>query len=498
MTNIDRLAVTLIVIFSLIIAIGVGSEQLCGVQCPINTGPRVRDFSWQDQAIGGTDTAFVLSFDRPMDPQGVADNLVIDPPLPGKFSWAGKRLAYTLLHPAPYGESYTINLRGAQERFAALGKLGRTMQPFSAEFRTRDRAFAYIGTDEATQEKGRLVLYNWTREEKRILTPPNLVVLDFQVYPKGEAILLSAVDRNRPMEGIQDSQLYRVETGLNGSVNPPEGEDTETFVPAIELLLDNTDYQNLQFQLAADGQEIAVQRVNRQNPADFGLWLVEAGKTPKPLQVAGGDFAIAPDGKTLAMPQGKGVAIYSLEDVQQEPLDFLPRFGQVVTFSPDGTAAVLVDFNSDNLELRYVRSLYLVDNRSQEKKLLDTDGSILDCAFDPTQTSLYCLVTELVKGTDYQERPYFAEIKLKTGEVNRLAQLNQFQDINISMAPDGLGLLFSQVITDLSDDQEPYFRTTSGEAIAGGQLWLLVPGATPDQTKLEALPFAGVYPRWLP
>jgi dipeptidyl aminopeptidase/acylaminoacyl peptidase len=495
MTKIDRLALTLILLFSLIIAIGVGGEQLCGVQCPINTGPRVREFSWQDKAIGGSDTAFIMSFDRPMDAQGVADNLVIDPPLPGKFSWAGKRLAYTLLHPAPYGESYTINLRGAQERFAALGKLGRTMQPFSAEFRTRDRALAYIGTDEAAKEKGRLVLYNWTRDEKRVLTPPNLVVLDFQVYPKGEAILLSAVDRNRPSEGVQDSQLYRVETGLG---DPSAEDKSEEFVPAIELVLDNTDYQNLQFQLAADGQEIAVQRVNRQNPADFGLWLVQPGKAPQPLQVAGGDFAIAPDGKTLAMPQGKGVAIYSLENVQEEPLDFLPRFGQVVTFSPDGTEAVMVDFNSDNLELRYVRSLYLVDNRNQEKKLLDTDGSILDCAFDPTQTNLYCLVTELLKGAEYKEQPYFVEINLESGQVNRLAQLNQFQDINISMAPDGLGLLFSQVITDVTDDKEPYFRTTSGEAIAGGQLWLLVPGATPDQTKLEALPFAGVYPRWLP
>jgi dipeptidyl aminopeptidase/acylaminoacyl peptidase len=286
-----------------------------------------------------------------------------------------------------------------------------------------------------------------------------------------------------------------VETGLG---DPSAEDKSEEFVPAIELVLDNTDYQNLQFQLAADGQEIAVQRVNRQNPADFGLWLVQPGKAPQPLQVAGGDFAIAPDGKTLAMPQGKGVAIYSLENVQEEPLDFLPRFGQVVTFSPDGTEAVMVDFNSDNLELRYVRSLYLVDNRNQEKKLLDTDGSILDCAFDPTQTNLYCLVTELLKGAEYKEQPYFVEINLESGQVNRLAQLNQFQDINISMAPDGLGLLFSQVITDVTDDKEPYFRTTSGEAIAGGQLWLLVPGATPDQTKLEALPFAGVYPRWLP
>lgn len=494
MTSIDRLALTLILIFSLMIGVGVGGEQLCGADCPINTGPRVRDFSWQDQAIGGEDQAFIMTFDRPVDTQAVAANLVIDPPLPGKFSWAGKRLAYTLLTPAPYGQSYQLSLRDVKEKFAASGNLGKTMQPFSGQFRTRDRALAYIGTDEAKKEKGRLVVYNWTRDETKILTPPNLVVLDFQVYPKSEAILFSAVDRNRPAEGIQDSQLYRVETGLD-IIDPAE---RESFVPNLEVVLDNTDYQNLQFQLAADGQAIAVQRVNRKNPSDFGLWLVEPKKEPKPLNLMGGDFAIAPDGKTLAMPQGKGVAIFSLENIQEEPLDFLPRFGQVVTFSPDGTEAVMVDFNSDNLELRYVRSLYLVNNRNKEQKLLDTDGSVLDCDFDPTQTNLYCLITELIKGTDYQEQPYFVEINLESGKVNRLAQLNQYQDINLSMAPDGLGLLFSQVITDLNNQTEPFFRTSSGEAIAGGQLWLLVPGVTPDKTQLEALPFAGVYPRWLP
>lgn len=492
MTKIDRLAVILIIIFSVVITMGIGGDRLCGDDCPINTGPRVKEFSWQNAAIGGEDTAFIMTFDRPMDAQGVAQNLVIDPPLPGKFSWAGKRLAYTLLQPAPYGEAYQLNLRGAKEKFAASGKLGKTMQPFSSEFQTRDRALAYIGTDE--KEKGRLIVYNWTKDEPRVLTPPNLVVLDFQVYPEGKSILFSAVDRNRPTEGIQDSELYRVTTGLNLGSEATK----EAFVPTLELVLDNLEYQNLQFQLAADGQAIAVQRVNRKDPADFGLWLLEPDQEPQRLNLVGGDFAIAPDGKTLAMPQGEGVAIFSLENIQEEPLDFLPRFGQVVTFSPDGASAVLVDFNSDNPDLRYVRSLYLVNNRNEEQKLLDTDGSILDCDFDPSQTNLYCLVTELVGGEDYREQPYFVEINLETGDVNRLAQLNQFQDINLSMAPDGLGLLFSQIVTDVTDDEEPFFRTSSGEAIAGGQLWLMVPGLTPETTQLEALPFAGVYPQWLP
>jgi hypothetical protein len=34
-------------------------------------------------------------------------------------------------------------------------------------------------------EKGRLVLYNLTRQQKTILTPANLTVMDFKLYPKG-------------------------------------------------------------------------------------------------------------------------------------------------------------------------------------------------------------------------------------------------------------------------------------------------------------------------
>lgn len=494
MTNIDRLAIVLIALFSVVIVVGVGGEQLCGDECPFNTGPKVREFSWEKLEIGAEDTAFVMTFDRPMDAKGVAENLVIDPPLPGKISWAGKRMAYTLLQPAPYGESYQLNLRGAQEKFAASGNLGRTMQPFAGTFSTRDRALAYIGTDAEQNEKGRLVVYNWTQDEKRVLTPPNLIVLDFQVYPEGKAILFSAVDRTRPNAGIQDIQLYKVATGLN-----LDEEAAANFKPTLDLILDNDNYQNLQFQLAADGETIAVQRVNRNDPSDFGLWLIKPKQNPQPLDLLGGDFVIAPDGKTLAVPQGEGVGIFSLENIQQEPLDFLPRFGQIVTFSPDGSSAILVDFNSDNPELRYVRSLYLVDNRNNEQKLLDTTGSILDCDFDPAQNNVYCLVTELIEGVqEFREQPYFVEINLETGQVNNLAQFNQFQDINLSMAPDGLGLLFSQILTDPDDTEEPYFRTSTGAAIAGGQLWLMIPGLTPEETQLEALPFAGVYPRWLP
>ena len=81
------------------------------------TTPKVRDFSWQNRQVGATDTAFLLTFNRPMDHSSVEKNLQIDPPLPGRMSWSGRRMAYTLNHPAPYGINYTVQLRGAYDRF---------------------------------------------------------------------------------------------------------------------------------------------------------------------------------------------------------------------------------------------------------------------------------------------------------------------------------------------------------------------------------------------
>ncbi|NEP62041.1 MAG: hypothetical protein F6K31_34700, partial [Symploca sp. SIO2G7] len=80
----DRLAQALMVMLAIVIGIIV----LLG-------GPaasKVRDFSWQNERVGADDTAFLLTFSRPMDQASVEKNLTIEPPLPGRFSWAGQRM----------------------------------------------------------------------------------------------------------------------------------------------------------------------------------------------------------------------------------------------------------------------------------------------------------------------------------------------------------------------------------------------------------------------
>ena len=483
---IDKLAITLIVSLTLVIGGLIWLGNSCGNQCLLQTGPRVKEFSWENREIGAEDQAFIITFDRPMDHASVEKNLVIDPPLPGKFSWAGRRLAYTLTSPIPYGEKYHLQIEGAREQFRSGNRLGQTLAIFEREFKSRDRAFAYIGTN--GEEQGRLIFYNLTEEKKTVLTTANLTVMAFEFYPDGKKILFSAVAKNRGIEGIRELQLYQVDS----SQSPAK----------IELVLDNKDYQNNHFDLAKDGETIVVQRIERRNPINFDLWAVKSGEKPQQLNIQGGEFLIAPDSKTLAVTQGEGIALLPLKP-ETKPLDFLPKFGRILNFSADGTAAAMVNFNTDNAKMRYIRSLFYVNNQGLQKRLLNLQGSIIDCQFNATGSDLYCLLTELVTNSqEYKEKPYFAKIDVKTGQVTPLLELADYRDIHISLSPDSLAIIFDQLRTSYDTNPTNPLTTDSGETIIGGRLWMLIPplqdGVKASKSDLIELPLAGIRPQCMP
>lgn len=461
-----------------------------------------KDFTRNSQQWG----QFIITFSRPMDRASVEDNLRIEPPLPGKISWAGRRMAYTLTVPPPYGTQFEVRIVGGREYSGKKNSKGKQMQPFIGRFGTRDRVFAYIGIE--GKEAGRLMLFNMTENKKQAkdpipLTPPDLVVMDFKPYPDGERILFSAEDRSNYEQGSFNARLYSVTTGLRSSA--PE-KISRPLEPAgkIDRILDNNDYQNLKYDLSPDGKTIVVQRVNRKNPGtDFGLWVVHANGEAKRLKTApGGEFLIHPSGDSLALAQGQGIAILPLqpEDKSQEkslvqPLDFLAKFGRLLAFSRDGLDAAMVKFNTD-----YTRSLFLV-NQTGEKELLRIKGSIISAQFDPLKQTLYCLLTQLIEGEKYQEEPYIAALNLKTGKLTPLVVLPKQRDIQMSLSPDGLALMFDQLVTERQNQSAIGPRTDSGEIITTSRLWLLPLIPSTDGTiKLqpEQLPFIGIRPRWIP
>lgn len=487
----DRVAIALMLLLSLLIGLII-------LQGDVVTAS-VRDFTWQNQQIGADDKSFTLTFTRPMDTKSVEDNLKFEPPLAGKVSWAGRRMVYTVITPAPYGTNYKVQLQKAKDRFSQQEGKNRVIKPFTGNFSTRDLVILYIGTEQ--QDQGKLVLYNLTKEQKKVLTPKDLIVMDFKPFPDGEKILFSARAANN--QDLLSAQLYTVTTGV-----PATSQTQPEAAGKVDLILDNKEYQNLKFDLSPDGKTIVVQRGNKNNPGDFGLWVMPAISdnsdkkiTPKRLQSQpGGDFIITSDSTAVAVAQGQGTAILPLQGDASKPLDYLPKFGLVQAFSKDGTQAVMVKFNTD-----YTRDLFLVTNQGIEKKLLSTTGSIIDCQFDPGLPTLYCLLTQLVSKAQYIEQPYVVAIDLKTSTQKLLMLLPVDQrNVQMSLSPDGLGLLFDQVVpqTNPNASSANSLTTDDGEAIATSSLWLMPMLPFSDTAvgtiKPEELPLVGFHPRWLP
>ena len=113
-------------------------------------------FSWQHRQVGAEDKAFFADLSVALWIQPVLkDNLTIVPAIPGKVSWAGRRMAYTLEAPLPYGESFSVTLGQAKDRFSAEDDQPSQFEAFQGRFQTRKRAFLYIGSEQ--EEKDRLV-----------------------------------------------------------------------------------------------------------------------------------------------------------------------------------------------------------------------------------------------------------------------------------------------------------------------------------------------------
>ncbi|MEA5469804.1 hypothetical protein [Spirulina sp. 06S082] len=451
--------------------------------------PRATEFSWQDRQIGVQDDTFTLTFNRPMNWKTIEDALEIEPPLPGKLSWKGQILAYTLTDLPMYGTTYQIALEGAQEQPQATNREAKTLKPLKMELKTRDRAFAYLGAEK--EEQGRLILYNETQAKRIPLTPPDLVVTNFQPYPDGDRLLFSAYDRQSATTNAPQ-QLYSVTTGLNYQ---PDSE----ILPygRVQRILGGENYQNLQFDLAQNAAIAVVQRINRQNPSDSGLWIVPENGNPRPLGIQGRTFKISPDGRSLAVAENQGISLVPLTS-DAGTWNFFPGYDRVIAFASGQRRQIIALKSNQDL----TRSLFVIGDRGQEREILNTTGAILDCQFEPREEQLlYCLRTEPLDPNSTAEKPILSIINIITGTEAPLLALTNDPEVRMSMSPDGRSLLFDQITLDdrnlstLPQAREN-FRTM-------GNIWSLdLPDfISGDRNELLQRPqkiTPGLDPQWIP
>lgn len=470
----DRIALAMIVVLSLLIGGIIWSGD--------HTFPKVREFSWQDQQIGVEDSAFILTFNRAMDWQSVTDNLKIQPPIPGKFSWSGRRLAYTLNQPIPYGQSFQVTLDQVTAATRSDAEAVK-MQPFTGQFRSRDRALVFLGID--GEENGRLVVHNLTQNTHQILTPDTLTVLDFKTDLKRDRIVFTAIDRANANQDLFEQKLYAV---------PLKPTTTQ---PCYQLLLENQDYQLLDFDITPNGEVLIVQQFSRRENEPISLWMLTDSAPPRRLQHnADGQFLLTPDGQTLVISQNQGVAMVSLNgDAKSKPVDFWPKFDQILNFARDGSAALMAQNNPDS-----TRSLYLLSNQGQEQELLKIGGYLLDAEINPSTQTVYCLYTTFNRSQTASFDLHISAIEVETGKQQRLITIPKQSTGTLSLAPDGSALLYEEVTVTDKPSQSVVLNSV-GQTISEGQVWLypLQENNTiflKNKKSQKLLP--GIQPHWLP
>jgi hypothetical protein len=455
--------------------------------------PQVVAFSWEKKQIGIQDRSFTLNFNRLMNQKTVEQNLDLDPPLPGKISWSGKNMTYTLTENPIYGKEYTLRLQSAQE-LDTSGQ-GKKMTPFTSKFRSRDLIFGYIGLtekseqkDKETEEKGKLIFYNATQNKTTVLTPPDLWVVDFAIHPQGDKVIISAFD---PANGFNQQKLFTVTTGLNFA-NP------KAFNPVgqIRPLLDSKDYENISFKLSSNGQTLIVERQNRQNPSDHSLWVIFDEEEPKPLGILGQDFHLSPDGNTLVVTLNEGISFKPLTDKGENI--FYSGYSQFLAFSADGSQKLMEKVNNN-----YTRSLVLVDREGKEQELGVSLTPFIDCQFEPKEEKIiFCAKTDVMeKDGIYIEKPILAMMDISKLKFVPLISLPNDPNLTMTVSADGLFLVFDQV-QSATDNSNTRGINEQGKAIALGKLWLFpLPAVSPEEEPLKAPPQEigiGYHPQWLP
>ena len=446
---------------------------------------KVQEFSWHNQKIGSGDRAFTLTFNHPINQASVEKGLNIQPPLNGKISWSENKLFYTLSEIPIYGISYQVRLNNIK-----TANNEKILPSFVNFFKTDDRSFAYLGTN--NQEKGRLILYNITKREKTILTPADLNVTDFRIPPRGEKIFFLAYDsRESPLNLNSVQQLYTVSTGFK-----TRGTVKSEPVGRLHNILNNREYANIRFDLSKNGRTLIVERESRKNPADAGLWLITESGNNRPLGIPGGQFALTPNGQRIALKNKDGITILPLYQ-EAGAAQVLPGYEAVLDFSSNSSQVLMVKNNND-----YTRSVVLVNQKGDSKELFRSFYPVSTCRFEPRQEkTIYCAKTDLLQPQvgQLQEANYLSVFKIDTRQEFPLLSLPQTQGVQISISPDGVGLLFDQVLGTLNPalmPRESSFSNTTLYLLPLPDLETrLRNNQTPAKVTLEQL-YPGARPLW--
>lgn len=159
--------------------------------------PRVQYFNGDQTEISPQIGQFLIRFNRLMNEKSVEEGFTIVPKVSGSFSWAGRTFAFTPTEPLLYGQSYTLILRGAEDR------AGKKMLVTTLQTKTRDQSVVFLN------EQGNILQVSIKDGNQNQLTNEQIFVQQFDLSPDGNFIAFLAQPRGST--SLQDKthfQLY--------------------------------------------------------------------------------------------------------------------------------------------------------------------------------------------------------------------------------------------------------------------------------------------------
>lgn len=342
------------------------------------TVPMVRDFPIADQILSPADIRIQFEFNRDMDQQSIESGFRITPHVTGKFSWIGRRMAFTPDTLLESATDYQVVIDGGSD-----AKGNGIKQPFIGSFRTTDRTFAFVSSEK--DEEGRLVIYNWSTKEKRIISPENLFVTSYQYASRGHEIFFLAYDTRNDYHAMnpEDFQAIYSYDLTTGTISEEVG--IKGFV-------------NSAFQISPDGHFIAIDRTEVTPNGVFlarNLWLKDniSGSFTKfwYADVQPDVFFFSPDGSHLVTLDQLGFILVPLKE-DKSKIQYLGSYSNAHTFDRKGNALVWTD-SDDASAFTTSNSLIILASDGEKSVLLDRDGFVEQPTFSFDTRTVYFLQT---------------------------------------------------------------------------------------------------------